>query len=71
MLGCDHWALAGPPWSKTVGLCDILGTLYALVSRIVSVTADLHTQDIPNEEFTEFINYFIEHLQYMRDDELR
>ena len=36
-LGCEHWALQGPPWSKTVGFCDLLGTSYAPVSKILSV----------------------------------
>ena len=32
--GFELWVLDGPPWLKTVGFCDLLGTLYAPVSKI-------------------------------------
>ena len=36
-LGVKHWVLDTPPWTKTFGFCDLLGTLYAPVSKIPSV----------------------------------
>ena len=29
-----YWVLNGPPWPKTNGFCDLLGTPYAPVSNI-------------------------------------
>ena len=34
---CEHRILDGPPWPKTVGSCDLLGTPYAPVSKTLSV----------------------------------
>ena len=36
---CEHWVIDGSPWPKTVGFCDLLGTPYAPVSKILSVNA--------------------------------
>ena len=32
-----HWVLDEQPWPKTVEFCDLLGTVYAPVSKIPSV----------------------------------
>ena len=36
-LACDHWVLDEPSWPKMVVICDLLGTMYAPVSKIPSV----------------------------------
>ena len=37
-----NWLLDGPPWPKMVGFCDLLGTLYAPVLKILSVNKKIH-----------------------------
>ena len=36
-LRFENWVLDGPPRTKTVGFCDLLGTPHAPVSKIPSV----------------------------------
>ena len=53
-LGYEHWVLDGPPISKTVGFCDLLGTPYAPVSEIPNILDTFalfikEFQEIPKE----------------------
>ena len=50
-LEFEHWVPDGPPWPKTVGFCDLLGTPYAPGSKIPSVNS--HN----NENYT--ISHFV------------
>ena len=60
-LVCEHWVLDGPPWPKMVGFCDLLGTPYAPVSKILSVNVKESTgirEDAPENFVTLYIDTF-------------
>ena len=49
-LGFEHWVLDGPPWPNPVGICDLLGTPNAPVSKITSsATKVMHLCSISND----------------------